>query len=151
MGGKAKARKLRKTRVYESPAPTAMPAPVTFTLDGFTYTCRELGALELSEMARMHGLPADDPRSVAFMAETFEALLGTQMYREFRMRCGQFQTPPEMFVTIIQGVFEDFSDRPTGPQSAYSDGLRNTDTRSTDDSSSQAMSLLQNQIGRAHV
>jgi hypothetical protein len=57
-------------REYDSGTPEEMLDPIKFKLDGYTYVCRELGALELSEIARMHGRPADSPESIAFMAET---------------------------------------------------------------------------------
>lgn len=129
-------------RVYESGAPEPMGEPVTFTLDGYKYICRELNALELSEIARLQGRPADSPEAIAFMAELFETLLGRQEYQLFRQRCGQFQPRPELLVRIIEGVFEDFTDRPTGPLSDSSGGQRSTGGSLTGDSSSQAMDLL---------
>lgn len=145
MGSKARKRAAHRNsapRVYESAKPEEMPDPITFTLDGYEYICRELGPLELSHMARMHGRPADDPESVAFMAELFNTLLGDGQFREFRIRCGQFQTQPDIFVRIIEGIFEDFTNRPTGRQSGSSDGLPTTGHESTDDSSSKALEIL---------
>lgn len=145
MGSKARKRAARRnpsSRVYESGAPEEMLSAVGFRLDGYDYICRELGALELSQMARMHGRPADDPESVAFMAELFNTLLGDGQYREFRTRCGQFQTRPEVFIKIIEGIFEDFSNRPTVQPSESSNGLQTTGDESADDSSSQALEIL---------
>lgn len=130
-------------REYDSGTPEEMLDPIKFKLDGYTYVCRELGALELSEIARMHGRPADSPESIAFMAELFETLLGQGQYREFRQRCGQFQTKPERFVSIIQGVFEDFANRRSGEQSDSSDGSATIQNGSGDDSSLRAMQILE--------
>lgn len=132
------------SRVYESGAPEPMGQPVGFRLDGYDYICRELGALELSHMARMNGKAADDPEAIAFMAELFETLLGLQQYQLFRLRCGQFQTKPEKFVEIIEGVFEDFTNRPTGRPSDSLSGPQTTEKDSMQDSSSQALELLKN-------
>jgi len=138
------------SRIYESGAPEPMGDPVGFKLDGYDYICRELGALELSHMARMNGRAADDPEAIAFMAELFETLLGQQQYQVFRVRCGQFQTKPERFVEIIEGVFEDFTNRPTGRPSDSLSGPQTTKKELTQSSSSredaraEAMELLQN-------
>jgi hypothetical protein len=130
-------------RKYVSKKPTAQPAPVTFDLDETTYICRELGPLELSEIARLHNTPADSPEAMAFMAEFFEMILGASQYRDFRRNSARFETQPEVFVEIIQGIFEDMTNRPTVPPSDSSDGRENTGTNSTADSSSRAMELLQ--------
>jgi hypothetical protein len=132
------------SRIYESDASEPLGEPVGFRLDGYDYICRELGALELSHMARMNGKAADDPEAIAFMAELFETLLGKQQYDIFRLRCGQFMTKPEKFVEIIEGVFEDFTSRPTGRPSDSLSGPQTTGKDSTQDSSSQALELLKN-------
>jgi len=133
----------RKRRVYTSPKPEVMPDPVEFELDGIVYTCRELGPLEISEIARMQGLPTTDPRSMAFMAELFETLLGVAQYKTFRFNAGQFETRPEVFVDIIQGIFEDLTTRnPTVPSDS-SDGLDTGEMNSMDDSYSRALAQLE--------
>jgi hypothetical protein len=129
-------------RKYVSAKPTAQPNPVTFDLDDTTYLCRELGPLELSQIARLHGASAESPEAMAFMAEFFEMVLGEGQYRAFLRHCGKFETQPEVFVSIIEGIFEDMTNRPTVPPSDSSDGRENTGTNSTVDSSSRAMELL---------
>jgi len=133
----------RNRRVYRSPKPEAMPDPVDFELDEVVYICRELGPLEISEIARMHGAPADDPKSLAFMAELFETLLGAQQYRVFRANAGRFETRPEIFIEIIQGVFEDMTSRNPTERSVSSDGSESDGTNSTGDLSSRVMSRLE--------
>jgi hypothetical protein len=129
-------------RKYVSEKATEQPVPIDFDLDGVTYICRELGPLELSQIARMHGADANSPESIAFMAEFFEMVLGAGQYREFFRNCGKFETNPDIFVHIIEGIFEDMTNRPTMPPSDSSDGRVSTGTNSTVDSSSQAMELL---------
>jgi len=124
-------------RVYTSEveATEELPEPITFKLDGVEYILRELGPLDLSEIARMDGKDADDPKSIAFMAEFFNTALGNQQYEEFRARTGKFSTRVDVFVKIIEGIFEDLSGRnPTQP-SASSGGRENTAPSSTADSS----------------
>ena len=119
-----------------------LPEPITFELDGTVYTCRELGPLELSEIARLQGEDADSPEAIAFMAEFFESLLGRKQYQEFKRACTNFNTPIETFVAIIEGVFEDFAARPSLLPSAYSDGEQNIEKKSTDGLSSRVMAQL---------
>jgi hypothetical protein len=129
-------------RTYTSTKPDVLPDPIQFELDGVVYTCREMGPLELSEVARLHGAPADSPESLAFMAEFFSMLLGHDQYRAFRESVGKFETRVEVFVEIIQGVFTDFTDRPILPPSDFSDGRPTTGASLTDDSSSRVMTRL---------
>jgi hypothetical protein len=130
------------SRAYSSQIEGDLPEAITFELDGYTYTCRELGPLELSEVARLQGRPADSPEALAFMAEFFTMLLGRDQYDLFRQRCADFGTGITVFVAIIQGVFIDFTERPTRPLSDSSDGQRRTDTPSSADSSSPVMQRL---------
>jgi hypothetical protein len=137
-------------RVYTSAPPTELPAAITFELDGETYTCRELGPLELSEIAKLQGAPATSPESMAFMATFFEMVLGTGQYHTFRRRCADFATPVDTMVQVVQGIFLDMvnrdgADRPTGPQSDSSDGLRTTGPGSAADPSSRVIARLVDQ------
>ena len=136
----------KQRRSYSSGDPVEVSYPIDFELDGIVYVCQELTVLQLSEMMRMQGLPTESSESQAFIANTFRTLLGDQ-YDTFLKNVGKFTTRIEVFVKIIQGIFQDIQERdaeavPTSPQSTYSDGLRTTDTNSTDDLSSQAMHLL---------
>jgi hypothetical protein len=129
------------SRTYTS-ALVDLPDPVGFTLDGQEYTCRELGPLELSEIARMHGTAADSPSAVAFMAEFFESILGHDQYRQFRERCQQFNTGPETLVEVIQGIFEDFTARPTAKPGDSSPGSPATPEKLRDGSSDPVLERL---------
>jgi hypothetical protein len=131
-----------ETRSYTSAIEGPLPDPVTFTLDGVTYTCRELGPLELSEIARLQGRPADSPEAIGFMAEFFHTLLGNDQYRDFRSRCADFETGVQTFIGIIEGVFMDFTARPTPPLSDSSPGQRITETSSSDALSSRVIARL---------
>lgn len=136
----------KKRRSYNSGKPKEVPYPIDFELDGIIYVCKEQTPLQLSEMMRMQGLPADSDESMAFIANVFRSLLGNE-YNTFLNNVGKFSTRIEVFVEIIQGIFQDINDRdaseiPTIPQSDYSDGLRTTDSNSTEDYSARAMRLL---------
>jgi hypothetical protein len=131
------------TRNYSSRIDGELPDPITFDLDGHTYTCRELGPLEVSEVARLQGGAADSPESIAFIATFLNMLLGRDQYIEFRKRCADFGTPLDTLVAIIEGVFEDFTARPTQPQSESSAGLRTTEQKSSDVSSSRVIERLE--------
>jgi len=131
-------------RRYNTQQAAELPDPVTFELDGTEYTCRELTALELSQVARMHGQDASSPESLAFMAEFFEMLLGHDQYRAFLAHTSRFATGIEILVDIVQGVFEDLTERPIGRPSDSSPGRPTTEPKSTDGSSSRVPRRLEN-------
>jgi len=131
-------------RRYNTQAPTELPEPVTFELDGTAYTCRELTPLELSQVARLHGQDAESPESLAFMAEFYEMLLGHDQYQVFLKNTASFGTGIETLVEIIQGVFEDLTNRPTGRPSDSSPGRPTTEPKSTVASSSRVPRRLEN-------
>jgi len=110
---------------------TSVPVPmrdaVTYTLDGIVYTCRELSALEISEVMGMQGKKADSPESVAFMAKFFRMLLGDDQYDTFVTNCRLYSTPDDTVIEILQGIMQDMTDRPTPPLPDSSDGQRRTD------------------------
>jgi hypothetical protein len=130
-------------REYTSGQPTDLPDPVGFKLDGIDYVCRQLGPLELSEVARLQGQAADSPEAMAFMADFFRMALGAGQYHTFRENVGKFETRVDVFVEIIQGIFEDFANLPTSPPSDSSDGRLSTEPKSTGDSFSRVMSRLE--------
>jgi len=129
-------------REYTSTKPEQFAEPVTFTLDSVVYTCRELGPLELSEIAKLQGLPVTDPRSLAFMANMFETLLGADQYFDFRQNCAKFETSIQVLAEVIQGVFADMFDRPISGSSASLDGPSNTGQNLMGDSFSRVMLRL---------
>jgi hypothetical protein len=134
-------------RSYVSQSAAELPPAVSFELDGTTYLCRELSALELSEIAKLQGMPADSPEAMAFMASFFEMVLGRDQYHGFRRKVADFGTGVDVLVDIVQGVFLDMvnrdgTDRPTGPRSGSSDGPRTTGPGSAGDSSSRVIERL---------
>jgi hypothetical protein len=112
-------------------------APVSFGLDGETFVVDNLSAGPIAELAQMMssmtGEDVDGIRSIAFIADFFKLILDPLVYRRFMNHTRKYKTRPEVFMNIIQGVFEDLTDRPTVPQSDYSDGLRNITPRLTAD------------------
>jgi hypothetical protein len=111
-------------------------------LDGTTFECRELGPLEISEIAQLQGVAADSAKAVAFMSEFFASILGPTQYPAFREMTVRNTTKPEILVEIIQGIFEDFTNRPTVQPSESSDGLPNIETKSSDALSDRVIERL---------
>jgi hypothetical protein len=126
--------------------PREFPDAIQFTLDGIVYTCREMGALAISDLARMQGTDALSTESIAFIAEFFEMVLGEGQYRDFKRNCQRFNTDDETLVHVVEGIFEDMTQRdagrPTSRPSDSSDGPQTMKASSTGDFSSRALARL---------
>lgn len=101
-----------------------LPDAVKFALDGQEFICRELSALEVSDVMMMHGKKADSPESIAFMAKFFRMVLGDDQYDEFLRHVRMHGTPDETLIVILQDIMQDMTSRPTQPLSQSSDGQR---------------------------
>lgn len=103
--------------------------PQTFELDGVEFVATgSVSMLDISEFARLaaQGVDSDSPEAVAFLADTFRALLGDQEYHRFREHCRRHDTDAGVLVEILGDLageqVEDETGRPTPRPSDSSDG-----------------------------
>src|SRR5690606_24573878 len=75
--------------------------PQTFELDGVEFVATgSVSMLDISGFARLaaQGVDSDSPEAVAFLADTFRALLGDQEYHRFREHCRRHDTDAAVLV-----------------------------------------------------
>lgn len=114
-----------------------------FTLHDEDYECRQINSLMMSHIMRMQRKRKDDPRSVAFIAEFFELVLGEDQYHTFLVQCMDEGITDEELGNILQDIVQAMtSGRPTGRRSVSSDGSPTTNLTLLDDSSSRVMHRL---------
>lgn len=127
-------------RSYTSAKREYQRKPVTFDLDGRTFSCEGgVTTLDVSEFARYESVEMDDPRAVGVLAEFFENTLGAKEYARFRTHVREHGTSDETIMEIMQGIIEDVLGRPTERPSDSSDGPSTTGTTLKEGSSPQVI------------
>jgi hypothetical protein len=102
------------SRAYKSAARRHSGKPLSFTLDGVTFTCvTEISVLDFSELASWSDLDASSPEGLAALKHFFTMLLGPVEFRRFRQHCAAHRTDDDTIVQIMGDLAEDFLGRPT--------------------------------------
>lgn len=114
----------------------------SFTLYGIEFTCRPINSLMLSHVMRMQGVRGDDVRSIAFIAEFFELILGQRQYRELLELSMEHGITNNQLKDLLENVIQAMTDRPTGRRSVSSGGSPTMNSTSGENSVSQVMLRL---------
>lgn len=106
------------SRSYESAKRQHAGKPLTFELDGVTFTCStEISVLDFSELASYADLDSSSPEGIAALHGFFTIMLGASEYRRFRRHCAANHTHDDTIVQIMGDLAEDFLGRPTSAPS----------------------------------
>lgn len=102
------------SRSYESAKRAHEGKPLSFELDGVTFTCSTaISVLDFSELASYADLDSASPEGIAALQGFFTIMLGQPEYRRFRRHCAQNRTDDDTIVEIMGDLAEDFLGRPT--------------------------------------